>query len=79
VCAHGTATRAGDTAETAALRLALGAAADDVAVSSAKSMVGHMIGAAGALGTMVCALAIRDGVVPPTINLTTPDPACDLD
>ena len=42
-------------------------------------MVGHLIGAAGALGAMVCAMAIRDGVVPPTINLHTPDPACDLD
>ena len=42
-------------------------------------MVGHMIGAAGALGVMVCSLAIRDGIVPPTINLKTPDPACDLD
>jgi 3-oxoacyl-[acyl-carrier-protein] synthase II len=79
VCAHGTATRAGDISETAAIRRALGAAADHVAVSSPKSMVGHMIGAAGALGTMVCALAIRDGIVPPTINLTTPDPECDLD
>jgi 3-oxoacyl-[acyl-carrier-protein] synthase II len=79
ICAHGTATRAGDISETAAIRRALGAAADHVAVSSPKSMVGHMIGAAGALGTMVCALAIRDGIVPPTINLTTPDPACDLD
>ena len=79
ICAHGTATRAGDISETAAIRRALGAAADHIAVSSPKSMVGHMIGAAGALGTMVCALAIRDGIVPPTINLTTPDPECDLD
>ncbi|MGH3439025.1 MAG: beta-ketoacyl-ACP synthase II [Sciscionella sp.] len=79
ICAHGTATLANDRTETAAIRAALGAAADEVAVSSPKSMVGHMIGAAGALGAMVCALAIRHGVVPPTINLDTPDPACDLD
>jgi 3-oxoacyl-[acyl-carrier-protein] synthase II len=79
VCAHGTATRANDLMETRAIRGALGPAADRVAVSSPKSMVGHMIGAAGALGAMVCALAIRDGVVPPTINLDQPDPDCDLD
>jgi 3-oxoacyl-[acyl-carrier-protein] synthase II len=66
-------------AETRAIRTALGAAADQVAVSSPKSMVGHLIGAAGALGAMVCAMAIRDGVVPPTINLDEPDPECDLD
>lgn len=79
ICAHATGTPAGDKAETAAIRQALGGAADSVPVSSPKSMVGHLIGAAGALGAMACALAIRDGVVPPTINLTTPDPACDLD
>jgi 3-oxoacyl-[acyl-carrier-protein] synthase II len=79
VCAHGTGTKANDRTETAALRSAFGAAADRVAVSSPKSMVGHMIGAAGALGAMTAILAIRDGVVPPTINLTTPDPECDLD
>jgi 3-oxoacyl-[acyl-carrier-protein] synthase II len=79
VCAHATATPAGDRAETLALRHALGESADQVPVSAPKSMVGHMIGAAGALGVMVCALAIRDGIIPPTINLKTPDPACDLD
>lgn len=79
VCAHATATLAGDRAETRAIRRALGDAAGQVAVSSPKSMTGHLIGAAGALGVMVCALAIRDSVVPPTINLTTPDPECDLD
>lgn len=79
VCAHGTSTKANDRTETMALRAALGSAADGVAVSSPKSMVGHLIGAAGSLGAMVCALAIRDGVVPPTINLHNPDPACDLD
>ncbi len=79
VCAHATATPAGDRAETRAIRRALGQAADRVAVSSPKSVTGHLIGAAGALGVMVCALAMRDGVVPPTINLSTPDPDCDLD
>jgi 3-oxoacyl-[acyl-carrier-protein] synthase II len=79
VCAHGTSTKANDRSETRAIRTAFGEAADGLAVSSPKSMVGHLIGAAGALGVMVCALAIRDGVVPPTINLDTPDPECDLD
>jgi 3-oxoacyl-[acyl-carrier-protein] synthase II len=79
VCAHATGTPAGDRAETAAIRAALGPAADSVVVSSPKSMVGHLIGAAGALNALVCALAIRDGIVPPTINLTSPDPDCDLD
>lgn len=79
VCAHGTSTPANDRTETAAIRAAYGAAADELAVSSPKSMVGHLIGAAGALGVMVCALAIRDQIVPPTINLQTPDPECDLD
>jgi 3-oxoacyl-[acyl-carrier-protein] synthase II len=79
ICAHGTSTKANDRTETAAIRATFGAAADSVAVSSPKSMVGHLIGAAGALGAMVCALSIRDGVVPPTINLEHPDPDCDLD
>ncbi|MFJ1809509.1 MULTISPECIES: beta-ketoacyl-ACP synthase II [unclassified Streptomyces] len=79
VCAHGTSTKANDRTETKALRAALGAAVDRIAVSSPKSTVGHLVGGAGALGAMVCALAIRDGVVPPTINLNSPDPECDLD
>jgi 3-oxoacyl-[acyl-carrier-protein] synthase II len=79
LCAHGTGTRANDVTETRAIRTALGAAADDVPISSPKSMVGHLIGAAGALSAMACLLAMRDGVVPPTINLETPDPECDLD
>jgi 3-oxoacyl-[acyl-carrier-protein] synthase II len=79
ICAHGTATRANDRAETRAIRMALGDAADQVPASSPKSMVGHLIGAAGALSVMVCLLAIRDGVLPPTTNLETPDPECDLD
>jgi 3-oxoacyl-[acyl-carrier-protein] synthase II len=79
ICAHGTGTVANDVIETRAIRLALGAAADAVPVSSPKSMVGHLIGAAGSLSAMVCLLAMRDGAVPPTINLLRPDPACDLD
>jgi 3-oxoacyl-[acyl-carrier-protein] synthase II len=79
VCAHGTSTRANDRTETAAIRSAYGNAADQLAVSSPKSMVGHLIGAAGALGAMVCCLGIRDQIVPPTINLDTPDPECNLD
>jgi len=79
VCAHGTSTRANDRTETAALKQALGASAKDVAVTAPKSMTGHLIGAAGALAGMLCALAISEGVIPPTINYTTPDPECDLD
>jgi 3-oxoacyl-[acyl-carrier-protein] synthase II len=79
MCAHGTGTKANDASETRAIRMALGDAADDVPVSSPKSMVGHLIGAAGALSVMVCLLAMRDGILPPTTNLHTPDPGCDLD
>jgi 3-oxoacyl-[acyl-carrier-protein] synthase II len=79
VCASGTGTKVSDRLETAAIRAALGRDAERVAVSSPKSMVGHLIGASGALSTMVAALAIRDGIVPPTVNLDTPDPDCDLD
>jgi 3-oxoacyl-[acyl-carrier-protein] synthase II len=79
ICAHGTGTRANDRAETKAIRTALGARAEQVPASSPKSMVGHIIGAAGALSAIVCLLAMRDGVLPPTINLTNPDPECDLD
>ena len=79
VCAHGTSTRANDRCETRAIRAALGRRADDVAVSSPKSVTGHLIGAAGALSILVGCLAIRDSVVPPTINLETADPDCDLD
>jgi 3-oxoacyl-[acyl-carrier-protein] synthase II len=79
ICAHGTATRANDASESRAIRMALGDAADHIPVSSPKSMVGHLIAAAGALAGMVCLLAMRDGVIPPTINLANPDPECDLD
>jgi 3-oxoacyl-[acyl-carrier-protein] synthase II len=79
ICAHGTATRANDASESRAIRAALGDATDNIPVSSPKSMVGHLIAAAGALAAMVCLLGMRDGVLPPTINLTNPDPDCDLD
>jgi 3-oxoacyl-[acyl-carrier-protein] synthase II len=77
--AHGTGTMLSDPAETRAIRLALGEHADKVAVSSTKSMHGHLLGAAGAVEAAICALTIDRGVVPPTINLEQPDPACDLD
>ncbi len=77
--AHGTSTPANDSTETAAIKLALGDAAYDVAVSSTKSMTGHTLGAAGAVEAVASILAIRDGIVPPTINYETPDPECDLD
>jgi 3-oxoacyl-[acyl-carrier-protein] synthase II len=79
ICAHGTGTRANDLAETRAIRRALGRIADRVPVSSPKSMAGHLIAAAGSLSALACVLAMRDGQVPPTTNLETPDPECDLD
>jgi 3-oxoacyl-[acyl-carrier-protein] synthase II len=79
VNAHGTGTQLSDPAETKAIRRALGEHAANVAVSSTKSMIGHLLGAAGAVEAAICALSIDRGVVPPTINLETPDPACDLD
>ncbi len=77
--AHGTGTPAGDPAETAAIKRLLGEHAYRVPVSSTKSMTGHLIGGAGAFEAAVCVLALRHGLIPPTINLDTPDPACDLD
>ena len=78
--AHGTSTVLNDAGETKAIKIALGEErARQIAVSSTKSMTGHLLGAAGGVESVVCALAIRDGVMPATINYTTPDPACDLD
>jgi 3-oxoacyl-[acyl-carrier-protein] synthase II len=79
VCAHGTSTRANDRTESAAIRQGMGESAYDVHVTAPKSMTGHLIGAAGALAGMLCALSITRDVIPPTINYTTPDPDCDLD
>jgi 3-oxoacyl-[acyl-carrier-protein] synthase II len=79
VNAHGTSTPLNDKNETAAIKVALGEHSRKVMVSSTKSMTGHLLGAAGGLETVICALAIKTGVVPPTINYTTPDPDCDLD
>ncbi len=77
--AHGTSTPAGDLAEVSAIKIALGEHAQRVAVSSTKSMTGHLLGAAGGIEAVFSVLAIRDQVAPPTINQFTPDPACDLD
>jgi nodulation protein E len=77
--AHGTGTEVNDSTETAAIRKVFGAHADKLAVSSTKSMHGHTLGAAGALEAAAAVLALRHGVLPPTANYTTPDPACDLD
>ncbi len=77
--AHGTSTPLNDRCETAAVKLALGDHARKVMISSTKSTTGHLLGAAAAIESIVCAKAIEEGVVPPTINYETPDPACDLD
>jgi 3-oxoacyl-[acyl-carrier-protein] synthase II len=78
--AHGTSTPLNDKGETLAIKKAFGEElARKVAISSTKSMTGHMLGAAGGVEAAICALAIRDGIAPPTINYTTPDPDCDLD
>jgi len=79
VNAHGTSTPAGDKAESDAIKMVFGPYAHDLAMSSTKSMIGHMLGAAGGAEAIYTILAIRDQVVPPTINLTNPDPDCDLD
>ena len=77
--AHGTSTQLNDKMETAAIKTVLGDHARKVAISSTKSMLGHLIGGAGAIECGVCALVIKNGIIPPTINYTSPDPDCDLD
>jgi 3-oxoacyl-[acyl-carrier-protein] synthase II len=79
ISAHGTSTPLNDRMETIAVKRVFEERAKKVPVSSIKSMIGHLIGAAGAMEALVSVLAIRDGVVPPTINLENPDPECDLD
>jgi 3-oxoacyl-[acyl-carrier-protein] synthase II len=77
--AHGTSTPANDKTETTAIKTVFGESAYSIPVSSTKSMTGHLLGAAGAIESLACLLAIRDGVLPPTINYETPDEECDLD
>ena len=78
VNAHGTSTTAGDLAETLAIKAVFGDPASELAVSSTKSMIGHLLGAAGSVEAILTILALRDGVAPPTINLDNPSPGCDL-
>jgi 3-oxoacyl-[acyl-carrier-protein] synthase II len=77
--AHGTSTPLGDKSETAAIKRVFGEVAYDLAVNSTKSMVGHMMGATGALEAIVCIQSINNNILHPTINYETPDPECDLD
>src|SRR5437773_8659091 len=77
--AHGTGTQQNDLAESRAIHRAMGRAANTLCVSATKSILGHLVNAAGSVELAVTALAMRDGFVPPTLNLTHPDPECDLD
>ena len=77
--AHGTATKANDRIETIAIKKAFGKHASQLAVSSSKSMLGHMLGAAGAVEAAISCLALMNGILPPTLNLEHRDPDCDLD
>jgi 3-oxoacyl-[acyl-carrier-protein] synthase II len=76
--AHGTGTPLNDSSETNALKVALGEDAYNIPISSTKSMTGHLLGAAGTIEAIISLMAIRDNFIPPTINLETPDPTCDL-
>lgn len=77
--AHGTSTAANDKLETKAIKRVFGEVAGRIPVSSTKSMTGHLLGAAGGVEAIICALALKNGIIPPTINYETPDPECDLD
>lgn len=77
--AHGTSTAANDKLETKAIKKVFGEAAGRIPLSSTKSMTGHLLGAAGGVEAIICALALKNGIIPPTINYETPDPECDLD
>src|SRR5262249_49098441 len=79
VNAHGTGTKLNDRIESIAIREALGKRAQEIPVVSTKAALGHSLGASGAVESIACILAIRDGVIPPTINYRIPDPECDLD
>jgi len=79
ISAHGTATPFNDEAETRAIHSVFGPRAPEIPVSSVKSMLGHCLGAAGAVEALALVLTVRDGILPPTIGLDTPDPECDLD
>jgi 3-oxoacyl-[acyl-carrier-protein] synthase II len=79
ICAHGTSTQLNDASETRAIKQVFGEHPGNLAVSSIKSMIGHLLGASGAVATIATVLAIREGLVPPTMNYETPDPVCDLD
>jgi len=77
--AHGTSTHFNDMIESKAIRAVFGEHAEKLRVSSTKSMIGHLLGGAGAAEAVITLLALRDGILPPTINYETPDPTCDLD
>jgi len=77
--AHGTSTELNDKIETAAIKAVFGAHASKLAVSSTKSMTGHLLGAAGAIEAIICAKALEEGVIPPTVGYKVPDEECDLD
>src|SRR5205085_4500750 len=79
VNAHGTSTPVGDKTETVAIKRVFGDYAYKLPVSSTKSMTGHLLGAAGGLESAITAMTVKTGIIPPTINYTTPDPECDLD